>query len=404
MAEMNGQIDADIGNSDSTPETGAEPAAESVTGDTAGERGSVTIYDVAKHAGVAPSTVSRTFSRPDRVSSRTADKVLASARELGYKLASEVRPGRPGPRTRSNILGLVMADVTNPFFHEIMRGADHAAVVHGMAVSAVNANESSRRARTAAGHLMPVVDGILLASPRLTEGEIRKIARTIPTVVCNRPVPGVPSVLVDNHDGALRAVLHLAMIGCRSITYLAGPEGAWADGMRWRGILDAVGPSMPDDPQRTASPRRIRPTEAQSELMHGIQVHLQRLEVPSTRGGARAFQVWRKNPTDAVICYNDLSAAGFVRQARAHGVEVPRDVAVIGFDNTELAVMVDPPLTTVAAPLRTVGRVAAANLISLVQGANVPLDRPRLLPTRLIVRGSTTGFGKEPDGTARHAR
>lgn len=154
--------------------------------------GDATIYDVAELAGVAASTVSRTFSRPDRVSSRTAEKVLAAARKLGYKVAKEVRPSAPGHHPRTNVLGLVMADITNPFFHEIMRGADHAAVVHGMAVAAVNANESSRRARTAAEHLIPVVDGLLLASARLTEGEIRKIARTVPTVVCNRPVPGCP--------------------------------------------------------------------------------------------------------------------------------------------------------------------------------------------------------------------
>ncbi|WP_295626509.1 LacI family DNA-binding transcriptional regulator [uncultured Corynebacterium sp.] len=375
-----------------TDDTGAQTAGET-TDDPAAADPTVTIYDVAERAGVAPSTVSRTFSRPDRVSSRTADKVLAAARELGYKLVSEVRPGKRGPRARSNILGLVIADVSNPFFHEIMRGADHAAVVHGMAVAAVNANESSRRGREAAEHLIPAVDGMLLASARLTEGEIRKIARTTPTVVCNRPVPGVPSVLVDNHDGALRAVLHLATIGCKSITYLAGPEGAWADGMRWRGILDAVGSVTADNPQRTTSARRIRPSDAQYELMRSVPVHLQRLNEPSIRGGARAFEVWRKNPTDGVICYNDLAAAGFVRQARANGVDVPGDVAVIGFDNTELTIMVDPPLTTVAAPLRTVGRVAAANLISLIQGADVPLDRPRLLPTRLIVRGSTSGFG-----------
>lgn len=373
---------------DSGYHRGMTDSGENGTGDA-----NVTIYDVAEAAGVAPSTVSRTFSRPDRVSSRTADKVLAAARELGYRLASEVRPGRPRPRNRSSLLGLVMADVTNPFFHEVMRGADHAARVHDMAVTAINASESARRARKAVERLTPVVDGMLLASARLSEGEIRKIARTIPTVVCNRPVPGVPSVLVDNHDGAMRAVLHLAMIGCRTITYLAGPEGAWADGMRWRGILDAVGSVSVDEAHRTTSPRRIRPTEAQTKLMAGLPVHLQRLDEPSARGGARAFEVWRKNPTDAVICYNDLAAVGFIRQARANGVRVPHDVAVVGFDNTELTVMVDPALTTVAAPLRSVGRVAAANLISLVQGADVPLDRPRLLPTRLIVRGSSAGFG-----------
>ncbi|MFD5869374.1 LacI family DNA-binding transcriptional regulator [Corynebacterium sp. NPDC060344] len=355
--------------------------------------GKVTIYDVAKQAGVAPSTVSRTFSRPDRVSSRTADKVLAAARELGYRSSSEARTGVARPRTRSNVLGMIMADATNPVFHEILRGADHAADAHGMTVAAVNTNDSFRRAHVAAERLMPVVDGLLLASARLSEGEVHKIARTIPTVVCNRPVPGVPSVLVDNHDGALRAVLHMAEVGCRSITYLAGPEGAWADGMRWRGILDAVGSEPMAEPQRTTTPRRIRPTPEQIDLMRGIPVRLLRLESPSIQGGDCIFEAWRRAPTDAVICYNDLAAAGFVRRARAEGVSVPRDVAVLGFDNAELTAMVDPPLTTVAAPLRAVGRVAAAGLVRLIRGERVQSERPRMLPTQLIVRGSTVGFG-----------
>lgn len=112
------------------PDTGPEGAgAEGAEGteDTEGTEAAgddrATIYDVAKLAGVAPSTVSRTFSRPDRVSSRTSEKVLAAARELGYRTAAEIRPDRPVGHPRSNVLGLVVADIVNPFFQELMLGA-----------------------------------------------------------------------------------------------------------------------------------------------------------------------------------------------------------------------------------------------------------------------------------------
>ena len=113
-------------------------------------------------------------------------------------------------------------------------------------------------------------------------------------------------------------------------------------------------------------------------------------EEPSFVGGRRAFEVWARNPTDAVICFNDMVAMGFMQQARLNRVRVPDDVAVVGFDNTEISVLSSPSLTTVAGPLRSVGRVGTANLIALIRGMKAPLmAKPRELPTRLIVREST---------------
>ena len=340
----------------------------------------VTIYDVAERAGVAASTVSRAFSRPDRVSFKTAEKIRRAAVELGYHQDLEVRAGT---NRKTEILGLVVADIANPFFLELARGAQHAAATHQMLVATVNTNESTVRGRTAVDKLAPFVDGLLLASTRVAAADIQKIARGIPTVFCNRPVQGVPSVLVDNHDGALKAMLHLEAHGCTTVTYLAGPEGAWADGMRWRGVIDAV-----NAPDRDYG-RGLQPTAKQTEQLARIQVRQLRMDQPTITGGRRAFEIWKENPSDAVICYNDLAAIGFIKGAQAHGIQVPDDVKVIGFDNTEMTVVNSPTLTTVAGPLRTVGRVAAANLIALIEGMNVPLSKPRRLPTRLIVREST---------------
>lgn len=349
----------------------------------------VTIYDVAEFAGVAASTVSRAFTRPDRVSFKTAEKIRAAARELGYRtdLATRSRDSsQPGART--NLIGMVSADLRNPFFQELLRGAEHAAQSQQMVVTVANANESLPRSQHAIDHLIPHVDGLLLASARLSSGEIQKIARTIPTVVINRHVPGVPSVLVDNYEGAIKAAIHLEDQGCRSITYFSGPEMSWADANRWRGLVEAVGNTESSDPTVTLT-RSTTLSLEQVRRLARVTVTRVAADEPTIRGGLRAFDRWRENPTDAVVCFNDLLAIGFIRQAQRAGVNIPADVAVLGFDNTELTTISSPTLTTVAGPLTTVGRVAAANLIALIKGVRAPLARPRILPTRLIVRQST---------------
>jgi LacI family transcriptional regulator, repressor for deo operon, udp, cdd, tsx, nupC, and nupG len=346
----------------------------------------VTIYDIARLAGVSASTVSRTFSRPDRVSFRTAEKVRAAARELGYRPDVETTGPEPA-RALTRHLGMVVADLANPFFQEVFRGAAHAARLEGMLLTVTDTSGSLPRAKFAMEHLAPRVDGLLLASTRLANGDIQKIARRLPTVCINRPVPGVPSVLVNNYEGAIRAVEHLEAQGVGSITYLAGPTGSWADASRWRGLLDAVGPAA-SSPAVPFTPDIHLPAHTAARLSR-VTVRQQRLDQPTTVGGRRAFEVWRAEPTDAVICFNDLVAIGFINQARRAGVRVPEDVAVVGCDNTEITSLVHPGVTTIAGPLRSLGRVAAANLMAVIRGMKGPSAKPRVLPTRLIVRGSS---------------
>lgn len=345
----------------------------------------VTIYHIARLAEVSASTVSRTFSRPDRVSFRTAEKVRAAARELGYRLDVETT-GPADSRTPTRHLGMVVADIANPFFQEVFRGAAHAARLEGMLLTVTDTNGSVPRANFALEHLTPTVDGLLLASTRLANGEIQKIARTVPTVCINRPVPGVPSVLVNNYQGAIRAVEHLEAQGVRSITYLAGPTDSWADASRWRGLLDAVGPTSA--PALPFTPDIHLPEQTAARLSR-VTVRQQRVDQPTTVGGRRAFEAWRADPTDAVICFNDLVAIGFIDQAHRAGVRVPADVAVVGCDNTEITSLLHPGVTTIAGPLRSLGRVAAANLMAVIRGLKGPSAKPRVLPTRLIVRGSS---------------
>ncbi|ANE05392.1 transcriptional regulator [Corynebacterium crudilactis] len=300
-------------------------------------------------------------------------------------------------RQNTGIIALVAADASNPFFLEIFRGAQHAASTQGYTVVLVDARESATKSREVLEKVIPHADGLLLASSRMDSGEIQKVAREIPTVLMSREVQGIPSVMVDNYDGAAKAVVHLVDQGCRSITYIAGPDKSWADSTRWRGLVDAaaalaLAAESGGEASKSAISISRSVTIQPNRMRHLIKPKVKTISVesPDFVGGRRAFEEWMKDQSDAVISFNDMVALGFMQQARIAGVKIPEDVAVVGFDNTEISVLSTPSLTTVAGPLRAVGRVATANLIALLKGMKAPLmSKPRELPTRLIVRESS---------------
>lgn len=195
-----------------------------------------TIYDVARAAGVAASTVSRAFARPGRVSAETARRVFAAAAEVGYR--SSALPGLTGSRTRS--LALVVTDITNPFYSELIRGAHEAAGAAGYMILLSHTREDAQLERDWTERELGAVDGVLLASSRMSDSAIRMIAKQKPMIVLNRRIPEVPCVVTDNARGARRAVEHLAELGHDTITYVAGPETSWADGMRWQALREAA--------------------------------------------------------------------------------------------------------------------------------------------------------------------
>ncbi|WIM67231.1 LacI family DNA-binding transcriptional regulator [Corynebacterium breve] len=346
---------------------------------------SVTIYDIAEVAGVSPSTVSRAFSRPDRVSFKTAEKIRAVATQLGYGTKLETRSTL---RETKDLVGLIGADLSNEYYIEILRGAAHAGWVEDVWITASDVQESPQKSLAAIDKLSGQVDGFILVSARLSNSEIQKVARTKPTVVVNRPVPGVPSVLVDNYDGTTNLISHLAEQGATTVSYLSWPEESWTDAVRWRALLDASSGTAPDKTEIITRHMPL-PQEKLATMSH-MQVSKVTVISPTVKGGRNAFTQWKSAPTDAVICYNDLVARGFISQAQAEGWTAPRDLLIAGYDNNSVATLSTPSLTTVAGPLRSVGRVAAANLIALVRGLKKPMVKPRVLPTRLIVRESTS--------------
>ena len=320
-----------------------------------------TIYDVARVAGVSPSTVSRAFSRPGRVSAQTAEKIRKVAEELGYR-AREV--ARTSSKSTTKVLGLAVADITNPFNFRVIRGCQAAAAEAGFVVTLNDAQESEALEREMLRRSMPLLDGLIIASSRLSDTELRTVAKTIPTVVLNRRVAGLHCIIPDMGHGVRKAAEHLMALGHRNITYLAGPEASWADGMRWRAMRDSA-----------------------KDL--GFTEHRVGPFAPTIQGGRGAAEVIAARRLKAVICFNDLMAIGLMQGLQERGIKVPEHVSIIGFDNIFASALITPGLTTVAAPLTMLGDSAVRYIVAALTGHKGIDTAPVSVPVRLIVRHST---------------
>lgn len=320
-----------------------------------------TIYDVARVAGVNPSTVSRAFARPGRVSSATAERIHAVAAELGYRRQSLFRPDQDA---RTRVIGLAVSDITNPFYFGIIRGAERAAATADFTLMVGDAHESTEAERRMLSRHVGLVDGLVITSSRLSDTDLRGLARQVPVVVLNRRVHGLPCVIPDNSRGMRRAAEHLATLGHRRIGYVAGPEASWADGARWRALREA---SL----ELGLTEVRIGPVS------------------PTVAGGRGAARTVRQQQLSAVIAYNDLVGIGVLRGLHDLGVDVPAEVSVVGFDNTLPADLVTPGLTTVASPSVLLGETAAVNVINQVTKQAQSREALQVLPVRLVVRRST---------------
>jgi len=321
----------------------------------------VTIYEVAAAAGVSPSTVSRTFSRPGRVSVRTADHVRSVAADLGYREDSIFRPI---VTTRHRTIGLAVSDITNPFYFGILRGAEAQANKSDYTMVLMDAQESVVRERNNLDRMLPLIDGLIVASSRMSDTVLRSVAKSHPVVVLNRYVGGLPSVTPDTSHGMKQAVAHLLQQGHSAVHYLAGPDASWISGMRWLAVRAAAS-SM------------------------GFTAHRVGPILPTVEGGASAANQIIARRATAVICYNDLTAMGLMRALLHKGYSIPEDISLIGCDNIFASDLVTPALTTIAAPMGVLGDTAVKHIIAMLNGAKPQLAAPITIPVKLIVRSST---------------
>lgn len=323
----------------------------------------MTIYDIAREAGVNPSTVSRALGKPGRINATTEKKIQDAARQLNYRV-NPIARALPTGRTRT--FGLIVADITNPVIFDVVRGAERAAGQADYTMVLAESEESPATELRAAERLLQTVDGLILATTRLTDEQIRQLAGNKPVVLINRELDDVASVLVDVEQGIADAVRHLKALGHTRIAYVAGPEQSWMSTRRLECLK-----------QRCDWARIALETVASAS--------------PTLDGGRRAAHRVHETDATAVIAYNDLLAIGLMQELQEAGVTVPHDLSIIGFDNIFGSDFTSPPLTTIMSPLYDSGARAFTTLAGVLDGVERQNDAspPAPLDTELIIRGST---------------
>ncbi|MET0863941.1 MAG: LacI family DNA-binding transcriptional regulator [Nakamurella sp.] len=323
--------------------------------DRQGSSGPITLQDVAREAQVAVSTVSRALSNPDRVSRATREHVAAVARKLGYQAQ------RQGPRTQ--LLAMLVPDITNPFNFDLIRGAQAQARAVGYSVVVGDSQQDPDLEVVHAERLRTSVEGLILGASRLPEQILRQIAEAAPVVLFNRQLAGVASVVLDAVDGSRQIVDHLAALGHRSIAYLAGPREAWTDDERWRALSAAAGAS-------------------------GVELVRLGPFLPTLEQGRVAADVGLASGASALIAFNDLLAIGALQRLEGRGIPVPGEISVVGYDDIFGADFCHPPLTTLASPIDQVGRIATDMLLTRLLGLPLGRERERVA-AHLTIRDST---------------
>lgn len=327
--------------------------------------GKVTVADVARHAGCSVMTVSRVVNNKDDVSPETRDRVLKSIAELGY---------RPNILARSLItqksftVGLVVPDLGNPFFPDIIRGAEEVAYRGGYTLLISNIDEKPEREKTALRRFeASMVDGVIVCSSRLPDEvltEHLKPFKAAAVVSREAPAEVAGSVLNDDIYGAMRAVHYLLARGHKRIGFLAGPPASRSSKLRLEGYelaLSASGMGLVSS--------YVEPTE------------------PNEQGGMLGLpRLLQRHPElDAVLCYNDLVAIGALQAARGLGRKVPQGLALVGYDDIRMAALTTPPLSTLRVDRFGMGVAAMELLLARMRGES---PGPVVLRPELVERES----------------
>jgi LacI family transcriptional regulator len=327
-----------------------------------------TIHDVAKLAGVAPITVSRVINQSGYVSAETRERVEKAIRDLGYMPNTLARSLRS---KRTNTLALILTDITNPFFTTLARGVEDTASDAGFTLIFCNTDESeSEEARYLQVLLQKQVDGFLLVPAQSRPGSIRQIRQHgEPVVVLDRRVPEVDVDVVrcDSEDGAYQLTRLLISLGHRQIAVLSGPPTVSTAADRVAGCRRAMQEaSIPID---------------ESYVLYG--------EYNQASGYALARQAldFYPRPT-AMFAANNFISIGALKAIQDTGLEVPEDVALVGFDDLPPALLMFPFFTVAAQPAYELGRRATQLLLERLSGSAGPCQEV-ILPTEIIVRHSS---------------
>lgn len=321
----------------------------------------VTLADVAAAAGLSGSTVSRALSAPEKVNATTRERVERIAREMGYVANHSARSLTAG---RTDLIGLMVPDIANPFFPPIIKAVQARGMQHGRTVLIADVDERPADELPRARTMRRQVDGLIIASPRTPDDMMDELLALGPVVFVNRAVPGAASVVIDEAGGMEQAVEHLAALGHRAIAYLNGPKRSWSNTQR-RGAVLAASARLGLDLVE------LGPFEAQ------------------VQSGVHAADLVIARGITGVIAYDDLIALGVMARLTERGVRTGADISVIGVDDSPMSAMAYPTLTSVHVPGDAAGSEAVDMLLAIIEDRQVENDEHVVLDTRLIVRSST---------------
>ncbi|MBO1002646.1 LacI family DNA-binding transcriptional regulator [Pseudogracilibacillus auburnensis] len=327
----------------------------------------VTIYDVAKKANVSIATVSKVINNTGRISEKTKIKVKDVMEELNYRpnmLASALM----GKQTKT--IGLLIPDLVNPFFAELARSIEDRGNELDYNIVICNTDyKNSKENKYLSLLKQKSVDGFILASGFENLDKVEELMKQdIPVVIVARDFPmfSVNAVALDDFMGGYLAANHLIELGHENIGVVA--RDLWSNRERLRGFKHAL-------------------EETGLELNSNFEFIDEIDHIKAGREIATKYMNSKNKPT-AIFACNDLLAAGVIQMAKELGFKIPDDLSIVGFDNTSIASIIEPPLTTIAQPIQNMGKEVMDLMITTIKGEKKEKSRIMLLPS--LVRRKTT--------------
>jgi len=336
-----------------------------------------TMRDVATRAGVSKATVSRVLSKTHSIAPETERRVLDAVRQLNYHKNVHARRLATG---RSDLFGLVISEITNPFFHEIIRGFQAAAWDRGFDVVLCNTEYSAQRSESVIQKLIESdVRGVAIMTSSLDRKATTELTDAgVGLVFCNSPIESlVCNVTIDYLRGISQAITHVVSLGHRCAAVIAGPE----------------------DNRTAVTIKQALVAGLRGRKLEPVAVINSNYRVDAGASAVRTLLAAPELPT-VIFCGSDLIAMGAMTALESAGVVVPRDVSVIGIDDISFAFLARPPLSTIRVPREELGRIAFQALDKMMK-----LKRHRgadyYLGTELVIRESTAA---PPNRTAQLQR
>ncbi|KAB2920232.1 MAG: LacI family transcriptional regulator [Bacteroidetes bacterium] len=325
-----------------------------------------TIKDVARNAGVSISTVSRVFNNTAFVDEPTRQKVLLSAKELRY---SPNQAARSLTKSETRTIGLILPGVFGEYFSEVLRGMDMVAANDDFDIIISSSKNVRAKFEKSIRAMAGRVDGLVVMSPLVIGPELRDlIPADIPVVLLNSPEqhPSFDTVNINNAEGAFVAVHHLIRLGHRRIAIIKGLENSYDARQRYEGYRTAM------------------ETHGLGTMM---RVAAGAYTIPSGRTAAAELLASGERPT-ALFVSNDAMAVGAMEAIAEQGLSVPRDIAVVGFDDIPMSQYAKPPLTTIRVDLHLFGETAMKRIVAAVRDKQKHRTERMMVGFELIVRQS----------------